>query len=141
MSSKELLRRAGLRATEPRCAVLAVLLEADHALSPAEIAGRPSLQGIDRVSVYRSLGAISAAGLAHGVSGPDGVTRYRAHQPGAEGCPGDHPHFFCTACGGMWCLPAQRLPFVQVPPGASVTSKQLVVNGRCGGCQPAGSDQ
>lgn len=136
MGTESTLRRAGLRVTAARRAVLELLLEADHALSSPDIAAHPSLRGIDRVTVYRSVATLCAAGLAHGVSGVDGVCRYRAHDRDGEGCPGDHPHFLCTDCGGMWCLPDQRLPFVEVPAGARVDGKQLVVHGRCAACLP-----
>jgi Fur family ferric uptake transcriptional regulator len=139
MGAEELLRGAGLRATGPRCAVLALLREADRALTPADITAHPSLAGVDRVSVYRSLSALTAAGLAHCVNGVDGVGRYRAHERGGDGCPGDLPHFLCTTCGAMLCLPEQRMPWVEVPRGASVEGKQLLVYGRCAACQGIGA--
>jgi Fur family ferric uptake transcriptional regulator len=135
MDAELLLRRAGLRVTGPRRAVLEVLLGTEHALTPADLAAHPGVGEVDRVTVYRCLTALTAGGLAHMVSGVDGVSRYRAHDRQGIGCPGDHPHFLCTTCGGMWCLPGQRLPFVEVPEGARVDGKQLVVHGRCETCQ------
>jgi Fur family transcriptional regulator, ferric uptake regulator len=134
MDAEQILRRAGLRVTVARREVLDVLLEAEHALSSPDIAAHSGLRDIDRVTVYRCVAALCAAGLAHGVSGVDGVCRYRAHERDGVDCPGDHPHFLCTDCGGMWCLPGQRLSYVEVPAGALVDGKQLVVHGRCVAC-------
>ncbi len=138
MDSAARLAAAGLRATRPRERVLALLLGADHPLTPAELSTHPDARDIDRVTVYRSLAALHGAGLVHVVCGVDGVSRYRAHEPAEGGCPGGHPHFLCTRCGGMWCLPEQGLPRVEVPVGASVEGKQLVVHGACARCAEAG---
>ncbi len=139
MDLEALLSRAGLRCTRPRRLVLARLLQGGRPMSPAELAADPALAGIDRVSVYRSLAALQGAGLAHGICGVDGVSRYRAHGGEQGGCPGDHPHFLCTGCGAMRCLPGQRLPFVVVPSGATVEGKQFVVHGRCARCAGEGT--
>jgi Fur family ferric uptake transcriptional regulator len=134
MELRSLLAQRGLRRTRVREAVLGCLMKAARPLAPSELSADPALEGFDRVSVYRSLAALQSAGLVHGVCGVDGVSRYRAHGSGESGCPGGHPHFLCTGCGGMWCLAEQGLPHVQVPPGVTVHGKQLVVHGRCARC-------
>ncbi len=138
MDLRSSLSRHGLRRTRAREALLGCLLEAPRPLAPSELCADPALEGFDRVSVYRSLAALQRAGLVHGVCGVDGVSRYRAHAAEGQGCPGGHPHFLCTGCGGMWCLGDQGLPHVQVPPGATVSGKQMVVYGRCARCSEEG---
>ena len=140
MDVAERLSQAGLRSTRPRHAVLGALLAAEHPLAPAELAAHPLVTDIDRVTVYRCLSALQAVGLVHVVCGVDGVSRYRAHERDSGGCPGDHPHFLCTTCGGMLCLPQQRLPRVEVPEGARVDGKQLVVHGVCRACGAASDE-
>ena len=68
------------------------------------------------------------------MQGIDGVWRFCAHGEGADGCPGDHPHFLCLECGRMFCLADQKMPRVKVPAGVEVEGKQFVVYGRCAEC-------
>jgi Fe2+ or Zn2+ uptake regulation protein len=132
MDPRGLLRAAGLRRTVARERILARLLATPRALCPTDLLGGAAAP--DRVTVYRTLAALQAAGLAHAVCGTDGIVRYQAHDPGVAGCPGGHAHFQCRACGGVWCLPDQPLSHVTVPAGARVEGKQYVVFGRCPAC-------
>jgi len=134
MTPAELLRQAGERVTPVRVQVLEVLISTGHPISQAQLAGLPELAASDRVTLYRTLNRLRAAGLVHAVEGIDGAWRYCAHRSEARGCPGDHPHFLCLTCGRMTCLTGQRLPHVDVPPGVQVQGKQLVVYGRCAAC-------
>lgn len=136
MDPRGLLRAAGLRRTPAREWILARLLAAPRALAPADLLREDPAP--DRVTIYRTLAALHAAGLAHAVLGTDGVSRYQVHAPGGERCPGGHAHFECRACGGVWCLPDQPLPRVEVPAGARVAGKQLVIYGCCPACVQEG---
>ena len=137
-SEREALRRAGLRRTPFREALLGLLRRAEGPVSHGEIMAL--LQTRDRVTLYRALEALERVGVVHRIQGTDGVWRFRAHAAEAPRCPGGHPHFLCTSCGRMWCLEEQPLPTVAVPPGARVTGKQLVVYGLCAGCCAGGSE-
>lgn len=128
----ELLNSAGLRATASRLEIFAHLLRQRRPLSHQEIMAK--LPGYDRVTLYRTLNALTSAGLVHAVRGLEGVWRFCAHSPRHEGCPGNHPHFLCVDCGLMICLAGQRLPHVEVPPDVEVRGKQLLVYGRCERC-------
>ena len=131
-SEREALRRAGLRRTPFREALLGLLRRAEGPLSHGELLARMPCG--DRVTLYRALEALERSGVVHRIQGTDGVWRFRAHAAEAPRCPGGHPHFLCTACGRMWCLEGQPWPTVTVPPGARVTDKQLVVSGICALC-------
>jgi Fur family ferric uptake transcriptional regulator len=137
MRAEELLQVAGLRRTKAREAVLSLLCQAERPLAHHEIAGRPEAEGLDRVTLYRTLGSLQRAGLVHRVQGVDGVWRFRAHPGERVECPGNHPHFLCLSCGAMSCLDGQALPWVSVPEGTEVRGKQLVVYGRCRRCAAA----
>lgn len=138
MNVDALLRSAGLRRTRAREVVLALLGDAGRPLSHQEIAVCPGAAGLDRVTLYRTLASLQEGGLLHRVQGTDGAWRFGLHGHGAERCPGDHVHFLCLECGAMTCLADQPLPFVEVPDGARVTGKQLVVHGLCAGCASDG---
>lgn len=141
MSISEVLHEAGLRRTRTRESVLRLLLEAGRPLAHQEIALHSGAEGLDRVTLYRTLAALQKVGLVHGVQGIDGAWRYCLHGNDRPGCPGNHPHFLCLHCGGMCCLHGQTLPRVSVQPGARVTGKQLVVYGHCAACAEKDVDE
>jgi len=133
------LRAAGLRRTPARLAVLAQLEQQARPLAHAELLALPDLAQLDDITLYRTLAALVEAGLAHRVLGTDGVWRYGAPPGGPPGCPGNHAHFFCSACRAMACLPDQPIPRITLPPGAAVDGRHLLVFGRCAPCVAAGS--
>lgn len=100
------LRSAEVRTTAARVKVLAALLEARSAMSHQDI--RDSLSGMDRVTLYRALDCLTAAGLAHKIPGDDRVFRYSPgaeHKPTPQAPPGhQHGHFKCTRCARVFCL-------------------------------------
>jgi Fur family ferric uptake transcriptional regulator/Fur family zinc uptake transcriptional regulator len=135
MEIREFLRTSGLRRTPAREAVLRLLCQARRPLNHEQIAAAPSTEGMDRVTLYRTLTALQEAGLAHRVQGKDGVWHFCAHpSEEGDGCPGNHPHFLCLRCGGMRCLRGQSLPWVTVDEGERVIGKHLVVYGSCSAC-------
>ena len=127
-----LLEVAGLRSTEVRRRVLSAMLDAGRSLSHRELADL--LTDFDRVTIFRTLKRLKEAGLAHGVQGIDGISRYFVNLGRSEGCPGGHPHFLCLDCGRMSCLADQAMPRIAVPRGAEVRGKQLLVYGLCSTC-------
>ncbi len=124
------LRRAGLRSTPARVAVLECVESLGRPATHAELQG---LLELDKVTLYRTLDALAEAELVHRVLGVDGVWRHCA-QPKTEGCPGNHAHFQCTACGAVICLLDQPIPHVQVPEGAVVQARTLLAWGLCPDC-------
>lgn len=138
-SPRDALRAAGLRRTPARIAVLSHLEALDRPVSHAELAARPELAAHDQITLYRTLHALEEAGLVHRVTGLDGVRRYAAQPHGRPGCPGNHAHFLCTACGAMTCLLDQPMPRVEAPPGAEVQGRHFLATGRCAGCVAQGA--
>lgn len=134
MNLSDLIRSVGLRRTETRQVVLNLLHTAEHPLTHQEIAAHPEADGLDRVTLYRTLAALQQAGLVHRVQGLDGSWRFCFHSQDQPGCPGNHPHFLCLRCGGMCCLHGQSLPQVSVQQGVRVMGKQLVAYGHCLAC-------
>ena len=141
MSIRGLLRKAGLRRTRTRESVLHLLSEAGRPLAHQEISIHSGAEGLDRVTLYRTLATLQKVGLVHTVQGMDGAWRYCFHENEDPGCPGNHPHFLCLRCGGMCCLHGQTLPLVSVQRGVRVTGKQLVVYGHCATCAEEENDE
>ena len=94
MSGAETLRRAGLRVTRPRLAVLDVLGEGGH-LDVEEITTRvrSRLDSVSTQAVYDVLGALSRAGLARRLE-PAGSPALFESRVGDN-----HHHVVCRSCG------------------------------------------
>ena len=150
MDIDKLLKEAGLRLTKQRRLVLKLLMADGSPLSHNEISARLEV-ALDKATLYRVLDTLLAAELIHRVQGLDGVWRFCAHEhAGKEDadvgqhyrhvgddktfCLTGHPHFQCLECGKMSCLTDQRIQRVEVPEGATVEGKQLIVYGRCREC-------
>ena len=93
---EQVLRRAGLRVTRPRLAVLAAVREIPHADTDSLIgAVRNDLPDVSHQAVYDSLKVLSDAGLVRRLQPPGSVARY-------EGRVGDnHHHLVCRTCGAI----------------------------------------
>jgi Fur family ferric uptake transcriptional regulator len=131
-----LLRGAGLRKTAPRVAVLQFLERAATPLSHADIyQGLVSL-GFDRATIYRNLMDLAEAGLITRTDLGDHVWRFEIRR-GKESHSAEHPHFLCTSCGNVTCLPggAVRLVSTQGAPRAiSSRAVEVQVKGHCDAC-------
>ena len=100
---RKLIRDAGLRATASRLAVLALLRSEDAALSHADVSEFMSTAAWDRATLYRNLVDLTEAGLLRRVELGDHTWRFEVMD--AEHRDGEHPHFICTECGTVECLP------------------------------------
>jgi Fur family transcriptional regulator, ferric uptake regulator len=108
------LRAATVRVTAARVQVLSALLVARSAMSHQDM--QDSLSDMDRVTLYRALDCLTAAGLAHTIAGDDRIFRYSVSndhatdQPDTGAAeaghhsPHQHSHFKCTRCAKVFCL-------------------------------------
>lgn len=133
---QERLRAAGLRSTAPRVAVLRELEAATSPLSHADLVETLGEEGYDRVTLYRNLTDLTEAGLVMRSDLGDHVWRFelkreeRAHA-------GIHPHFTCTDCGSVACLPpgSVQLTAVKGAPKALIArSVDIQLRGQCDLC-------
>ncbi|TXI91349.1 MAG: transcriptional repressor [Burkholderiaceae bacterium] len=139
------LRAAGLRVTNARLDVLAMLLQQQRAMSHTEM--QEALPVIDRVTLYRALDCLVEAGLAHKIVGDDRITRFRsgaAHVEtlGAKGrAQHQHGHFQCLECAKVFCLEqapitalVQSQLVASLRPGFSAQGIELTIKGYCDLC-------
>ena len=94
-ATRATLRRAGLRATPQRLAVLSEAARAGGAHLSAEDVWQRLRQGggeMDRSTVYRVLADLTQAGLLEQVRLGDGVARFEIQDVA-------HHHAVCTRCG------------------------------------------
>ncbi len=137
--AEQQIRAAGERLTQPRAAVLAVLLASDHAISHQDVAATISTrQAIDRVTVYRVLDWLVDAGFAHRIAGDDRVWRFmlsHVHSKGKKSAPHQHAHFVCDRCGQTFCLNDMPTTFdFKLPGGFKPSEVDLKFRGSCAHC-------
>ena len=88
------LKRAGLRVTAPRLAVLAAVRQGGHpSVEELAVSARGRLGPVSTQAVYDVLGALTAAGLVRRIEPPGGPARFESRV-------GDnHHHVVCRSCG------------------------------------------
>ena len=136
--ARELLRARGLRITAPRLAVLTALLDKHRPTTAQELIGTAETQGMDQVTVYRTLNTLVEEGIAQAVGTTDRGRRFEVHA--CAGCRYDHAHIECRRCGAMRWLEEANLPPLPVPPvvaGFRVEEARLLLYGTCAPCQAA----
>lgn len=134
------LRAAGLKATVGRARVLELLRAAAQPLSHGDIDLQLTVGAaqIDRVTVYRVLDSLVAAGLALKAVDVRGVFRFSAAEAGAVH--ERHAHFRCAACGGVFCLDAPVPAAPRLPAGFRLQGLALDMHGTCARCGDGGGD-
>lgn len=130
------LRRAGLRVTPARLAVLAALRARTAPASHADLALALASAVRDRATVYRNLVELVKAGLARRRDLGDHVWRFEAAgaRPGGR----EHPHFLCVSCGALECLDTLKVSLrrgARVPRALRDDAVEILVKGICDGCE------
>jgi len=128
------VRNAGLRATPSRLAVLRLLRAAGSPLSHSDVVGELASHAWDPATIYRNLTDLSDVGLARRTDVGDHVWRYEAITGGHRASA--HPHFVCTECGSVECLP--DLEYVvsraRTPRAVRLKRVEVQLRGPCDAC-------
>jgi Fur family ferric uptake transcriptional regulator len=129
------LRRAGLRATPARVAVLNALYRSQAPLSHADVGDLLDEALWDRATLFRNLTDLAKAGLARRVDLGDHIWRFEAQTAGHQ--PTAHPHFVCTACGTVECVPGLQLVADQASASMPLLDQrfEIQLKGLCDGCR------
>ncbi|HEY3807457.1 MAG TPA: Fur family transcriptional regulator [Kofleriaceae bacterium] len=131
------VRGKGLRATPSRLAVLELLRACDTPMSHGDVADRLASQTWDRATIYRNLTDLAEAGLVRRTDVGDHVWRFEAVSSEHER--ESHPHFVCTECGTVECLPeielAVRTTRHKPPRAVKQRRVEVQVRGLCDACQ------
>lgn len=107
-------------------------------LSHAEVCARVGDAGFDRATIYRNLVDLGDAGAVKRTDIGDHVWRFELTEDGGEHSTEVHPHFVCTDCGGVACLPEGSV-VVRAMRGtprslAAATGVEVHVRGVCDSC-------
>ena len=136
---RDAVRSRGLRATPSRLAVLELVRAGDAPMSHGDVADRLTSQPWDRATIYRNLIDLSEAGLLRRTDVGDHVWRFEARSLGDEHDT-THPHFVCTECGTVACLPELELSFphavrrAKAPRAVKQRQVEVHVRGLCDAC-------
>ncbi|MEY4544719.1 MAG: hypothetical protein RL685_914 [Pseudomonadota bacterium] len=128
---RQVLVDHGFRVTGQRLQVLRELTKLRNPISHPELSERLAGTALDRVTIYRNLLSLTKAGVLVRTQLGDSVWRYELPQtPTAEH--GKHPHFVCTDCGDIACLPPHTVSVRGIAARNEVAEVQL--RGRCVTC-------
>jgi Fur family ferric uptake transcriptional regulator len=131
--ARRMLQDARMYCTEARVDILKVLLRAAGPLRQDQINRQLTGRTLNKVTVYRTLESLIAAGLVHRA-----FLLHRAwHFELADHCTEKqcHPHFICTNCGVTRCLTDISLPLAQIHQKGFVVNRQQVrLEGLCPAC-------
>lgn len=136
---REQLRKAGIRATPARIAVLQELSQSPSPLTHAELAEKLVPMGFDKATVFRNLTDLAEAELIFRTELGDHVWRFEAidpERPGAE----KHPHFVCVECGSVSCLDEMEFTSTSKRRATSIGRiTEILIKGHCSACENAAS--
>lgn len=131
------VRDAGLRATRGRIAVYAMVRDAEAPVSHGDVVDRLGAE-YDRASLYRNLTDLTRVGLLRRFDVGDHVWRFEAiEDEAATAAEGEHPHFVCTECGQVECLPGVALEIRnarRAPAAVSSHAVEVQLRGLCDAC-------
>jgi Fur family ferric uptake transcriptional regulator len=114
--------------------VLQLLRAAGSPVSHSEVVIKLSSQAWDPATIYRNLTDLSDVGLARRTDVGDHIWRFEAitgnHQASA------HPHFVCTECGTIECLPELEYVVTRAKAPRAIRQKRVEVQmrGLCDTC-------
>ena len=131
------LERAGYRLTEPRREIAALIADRTGHFAAADIVeeARSRRLGIGRATVFRTLDALSEAGVVERIDLPSGEHAYLACEPT------HHHHVVCKRCGQSRDVDDARVRSVVRDvarrTGYRIDDHRLELFGLCPDCQAA----
>jgi Fur family ferric uptake transcriptional regulator len=128
---RKFLAERGFRVTEQRLIILRELGQVKLPISHPELTERLAGTALDRVTIYRNLLSLTEAGVLVRTQLGDHVWRYELPQSKAPEHD-RHPHFVCTDCGDIACLPSNTVRLHGAAARNEVAEVQL--RGRCVSC-------
>lgn len=105
-------------------------------MSHGDVADRLQSHAWDRATIYRNLVDLAEVGLLRRTDVGDHVWRFEAI---TEDHDAEHPHFVCTECGTVECLPELELALAagrraKAPRAVKQRQVEVHVRGLCDAC-------
>ena len=133
---KQRLREAGLRATPSRLAVLELLDRSSVPLSHGEVVQVFRAKPWDRATLYRNLLDLVRGRLARRIDVGDRIWRFEIATPHPHDT--SHPHFVCTTCKQISCMPGIDLRVIRsedIPKTVQNQEIDVEIRGLCDICR------
>ena len=132
-TTAQLLKRANLRQTHPRLAILGILIEADVPITHHQIAENLSDSAPNKVTIYRVLECLMKKGIIHKAFMKDRTAFFElANNCSKTQC---HPHFTCTNCHKTVCIKNAKIPLAEInEQGFKITHQKVELEGLCPDC-------
>ena len=134
---RDQIRRAGLRSTQARVAILERLQTSSRPMTHAQVADDLESRGFDRATIYRSLIEMAEAGLLTRMELGDHVWRFELRPP-ATADQAEHLHFLCVDCGKIECLDGTSVASALAPAikrATAGTISEVLLKGHCRECK------
>ena len=133
-NARSTLKAAGLRCTAARIAVVQCLHADAAPMTPLDVATQLHDYGFDKSTIYRSLTELNDAKVIVRLDLGDSVRRFELSPDSSDAT--QHPHFMCTSCGEVVCLPDFTVELKSMrkrsrPPGVI---SEVLVRGQCTEC-------
>lgn len=127
-----ILKQAGLRATEPRLAILKMLCQASCPLSETDINRQLGNTAPNKTTIYRTLETLVAKNIVHQAY----IQNRQRYFEIAANCSTAqcHPHFTCVRCHRTECLYKTAWQPATPPAGYVVFRQQIRIEGLCATC-------
>lgn len=106
-------------------------------MSHAEIFEALEEKGFDRATIYRNLIDLTEVGLLLRTDVGDHVWRFELRRESQRGHQSEHPHFMCTDCGEVACLPDVNVrisPARGMPRALAAKNVVIQMKGLCDRC-------
>jgi Fur family ferric uptake transcriptional regulator len=136
----KLLRSKRLNVTEIRRQVLLLLNEPGKALTHKELEEslEQEMGSIDRVTLYRTIKVLLGKQVIHQITVDAQVVKYKL---AGEHKKSNHPHFHCSRCNRLVCMPQVSIDPELLPDGFIIVSSSLIIEGICPQCHPGDSSK
>jgi Fur family ferric uptake transcriptional regulator len=128
-----LLKSKGLNVTEIRRQLVALLLTPGSALTQKEIEEflGAKMGAVDRVTLYRNLRLLMEKHVIHQIPIDAHTVKYKL---AGEHKKVDHPHFHCSHCDKVLCMPQLKIEENMLPGGFVIESSHVIIEGVCDLC-------
>ncbi len=137
MLAIDILKLHNIKRTPARLAILNALKTFGRPLSELEIK-EEMRENYDRITFYRNMQTLSAAGVIHKIVIDNTLIRY-----GLSCCSehhthcnhkNEHAHFYCEQCQSVECLEQVHIPDFALPAGYKLHDNDIIIKGRCVKC-------
>lgn len=137
MSATDVLKHHNIKKTAGRIAIIKALQDKCCPLSENEIK-ELMLESYDRITFYRNIHTLSAAGIIHKIVVDNTLIRYglncceSAHDHNVH--KNNHAHFYCEKCQSVVCLQEIKIPEFCLPEGFVSADSDIIIKGKCEKC-------